>query len=418
MKINYQKAISLIDSYELMCYPPHYPVLYTWEKTKGYPIKKLKSEIFRFKNIGIYINIPFCPSKCSFCFLKVYEYRNRKLFNDFINGLELEVKMYAEILKNSKISSVYLAGGTVTVLNEKELEKIFILLKKNFNISYVKQITVETSADFLNENKLKILKDNEVNLLMIGIQTFDDNVIKNTNRIQNNKKIKEKIELIKKYSIPFNVDIICGLTTFKNFIKDIKMVLDLKPDLIHINKIKPINNSEFKKKVEVMQKNAIDFISSYGYKKIDEESLTLNGIKNIQGDMDYLLNHSIIGLGPNSMGHIYGKYRYKNYVDINKYYNHLKKNNLPWEILINLTEKDEIDFYLLTKIPINGLNEKTLKKRYPSYQNYIEKKIKKMKKEKLIDNINNKLIMISNNWFKFTKSIYNKSYIEILSNLK
>ncbi|MCX7698842.1 MAG: hypothetical protein N2114_05200, partial [Candidatus Goldbacteria bacterium] len=200
------------------------------------------------------------------------------------------------------------------------------------------------------------------------------------------------------------------------FIKDIKMVLDLKPDLIHINKIKPISNSEFKKKVEVMQKNAIDFISSYGYKKIDEESLTLNGIKNIQGDMDYLLNHSIIGLGPNSMGHIYGKYRYKNYLDINKYYNYLKKNDLPWEHFIKLTQKDEIDFYLLTKISSNSFNPKIFKNKNFKYFNYINNKINMLNKEGIIKRYNKKIVLNENKWFELTKNIYRADYIKKIIN--
>lgn len=417
MKIDFHKAVSLIDSYKLMCYPPHYPALYAWNNTNGIKYEEIAQKI-SFKSAGVYINIPFCPSKCKFCFLDVYEYKERDKVYNFINGLKKEIELYGELLKYIEITSIYIAGGTTTILNENEIELIFKLLYQNFNLSKIKQITVETSADFLNLNKIKILKNYGVNLLMLGIQTFDENIIKKNNRVQNIKKIESIINLIKKYTIPFNIDLICGLSNVDSFIKDFKKIIKLQPELIHINKIKPIFDIEYKKKIEQMQKYAIDFLVSYGYKKIDEESVTKNGIKNIQGDMKYLSENSIIGIGPNAMGHIYGKLRYKNFFDTSKYLNRLRDNQLPWEMSIDLNETDEIDFYLLTSLPLSGVNLDTINKKFPNSKNYIEKKIKLLQKNKIIKKERNRLVMEKDKWFDFTKSIYKEKYLKKISNYK
>lgn len=420
MKIKYQDIINEIDDYRLSCYPPHYPVIKVWNYIKESKIKKIQNKLKTYllnstNQIGLYINIPFCKTKCKFCYLRVYTSKNN--IEKFIDGLIKEMEIYS--IYSIKPDSIYIAGGTVTLLKSKELKKIFENLHKNFDLKKTKQITIETSPSFLNEEKVKILKSYGVNLIMLGIQSFSKEISKNENRYQKTNDIKKAINLFKKYKIAFNIDLIAGLSDKKTFISDIYNILKIKPDLIHLNKLKPPKDINHKMEIEKLQKIGISILKEHGYKIIDEESGCLKNIKNIQGEMDYQNTSNIIGIGPGSLTHIYSKIRYSTYFELEKYIELINKGLIPIEKYIKISQRDEIDFYVLSHIS-EGIKIDEIKKRFLDSFKSIKNRIEKLQKKAIVLIKGNRYYLnqsIPSSWYEITKNFYQKKYLKKLNKL-
>lgn len=130
---------------------------------------------------GIYIHIPFCRQACYYC--DFHFSTNRQLTNAMVSAINREMEWQKDFLDGEKIATIYLGGGTPSLLNEKELASIFDSLHRNFNIAAAAEITVEANPDDLTHDKLAALRNIPVNRLSIGIQSFIDEELISMNRI-------------------------------------------------------------------------------------------------------------------------------------------------------------------------------------------------------------------------------------------
>ncbi len=112
--------------------------------------------------LGLYIHIPFCVTKCKYCDFNSFKIDlNEKI--KYLNYLGEEMKLYKEEIKNREIDSVFVGGGTPSILNENEINILFEKIKENFNIKSNAEITMECNPGTLTLNKLKVMKKSGVN---------------------------------------------------------------------------------------------------------------------------------------------------------------------------------------------------------------------------------------------------------------
>ena len=129
---------------------------------------------------GIYIHIPFCKQACHYCDFHFSTSLQNKAA--FLTALKKEIVLQKEYLKTEKVSTIYLGGGTPSLLCKSELIEIFDCLKKSFQINEEAEITLEANPDDLTEEKIKDFKATPINRLSIGIQSFYDEDLKLMNR--------------------------------------------------------------------------------------------------------------------------------------------------------------------------------------------------------------------------------------------
>ncbi|RLD53498.1 MAG: coproporphyrinogen III oxidase, partial [Bacteroidetes bacterium] len=141
---------------------------------------------------GIYIHIPFCKQKCHYC--NFYSFASTKYRDVFVDALLREVDLRKNYLENEIINTIYFGGGTPSMLNADEINRIIIHLKNNFLVNENVEITLEANPDDLNLNKLKQLRNTEINRLSIGVQSFFDDDLEYLNRVHNSKNAIEAIE--------------------------------------------------------------------------------------------------------------------------------------------------------------------------------------------------------------------------------
>ena len=126
---------------------------------------------------SVYIHIPFCNDICTYCdFCKMYY--NCDLANKYLISLNNEI---ASNYKGELIETLYIGGGTPSSLSIMQLKKLFTIINI-FNLSQLKEFTFECNVDSLDYDKLKLLYDNGVNRLSVGIQTFNNDILKVLNR--------------------------------------------------------------------------------------------------------------------------------------------------------------------------------------------------------------------------------------------
>jgi oxygen-independent coproporphyrinogen-3 oxidase len=177
---------------------------------------------------GIYLHIPFCRKACTYCdFHFSTQLKTKGLLVDAICK---EIELRKDFLEGKHIDTIYFGGGTPSVLDKKELEKIFSTLSKYFSWKKNIEITLESNPDDLSKEKLVELKGIGINRLSIGLQSFDEEELKWMNRAHNAKQSEECVKLAQ--DLGFNnisIDLIYGskFQTIENWKKTLEKAITL-----------------------------------------------------------------------------------------------------------------------------------------------------------------------------------------------
>ena len=176
---------------------------------------------------GIYIHIPFCKQKCSYCdFHFSTSYQSYK--SEMIDSLIRELSMRSSYLAEQEIETIYFGGGTPSLLSSGELEAIITHINKTFSISGTAEISLEVNPDDVSENQLMDWKKSGINRLSIGLQSFREEDLKWMNRAHNSEEALNCVGLAKKAGFEnISVDLIYGLPNFsaEDWKKNIQTVI-------------------------------------------------------------------------------------------------------------------------------------------------------------------------------------------------
>ena len=207
-------------------------------------IRNQKCIIRNDKLVDLYINIPFCPTRCNYCsFISSEIDRVRELMPKYLECLVKEINATKEIINNNSyiIRTIYIGGGTPTVLTAQELDYLLS------NINYpVNEFTVECGRpDTITDEKLKVLKEHGVTRISINPQTFCDATLKRIGRKHTVKDVINAYKLALPYGFDVNMDLIAGLSgeTLRTFKHSIQTVLELAPENITIHTLSRKNGS-------------------------------------------------------------------------------------------------------------------------------------------------------------------------------
>lgn len=180
---------------------------------------------------SVYIHIPFCHSICTYCdFCKLYY--DKKLVKSYLEALDKEIR---ESYTGEPVRTIYIGGGTPSGLDVEELTLLFKILEI-FNKSKLEEYTIECNVENTTKEKLFLFKQNGINRLSIGVQTFSNELLKVLGRNHTDKMIKDVIEYSKEAGIAnINVDLIYGINgqTIDDLKYDIGMFLEL--DIPHVS---------------------------------------------------------------------------------------------------------------------------------------------------------------------------------------
>ncbi len=199
-------------------------------------IKNQRCIINNPKDIDIYVHIPFCNGRCTYCtFFSNDINKCSSSVDAYIEALIVELEAVKEMVASKfyVVRSIYIGGGTPTALTAQQLRKILACLKY-----HTTEFTVECGrADSITEEKLQVLKDAGVTRISINPQTFCDKTLKLIGRRHTVSQVIEAYKLALKYNFDINMDLIAGLPneTMRNFKKSIDMAVEFAPANITVH---------------------------------------------------------------------------------------------------------------------------------------------------------------------------------------
>jgi len=196
-------------------FPGYYNFVHYYPNLKSLQLN-IDTNLIKFidnenRDLSLYFHIPYCFTKCKFCYYNTNTNVNSDLLMDYINKLILEIEKYSDVLKGKKIKTIYIGGGTPSYLPENIIEKLLKYLDKKFNFSNIEEITFEGEPVSIS-TKYNTLIDLGVTRVSFGIQSLDNRVLEYHNRFHNSSDAKNAVELLLRSKVKtFNVDFIYGL---------------------------------------------------------------------------------------------------------------------------------------------------------------------------------------------------------------
>ena len=166
--------------------------------------------------IGIYIGIAFCPTKCTYCSFPAYLLKGKYAarYDEYIEDIYKETKEIGQLAQelNLKINTIYIGGGTPSILSAEEIKKLLDTIKENYDLSHLKEFTFEAGRiDTLDEEKLAIIKSYGINKISINPQSFNEKTLKLVNRYHDREQFDNVYKLAKNFGLEINMDLILGL---------------------------------------------------------------------------------------------------------------------------------------------------------------------------------------------------------------
>lgn len=150
-------------------------------------------------NLGIYIHIPFCKSKCFYCsFYSCKDCLEDKI-QEYMDAIAQEIVANVEILSENTIDTIYIGGGTPSVINPKYIYQILQLIKSCSNVAENAEITIEINPETLTEEKLKVYLDAGINRVSMGLQSIHENILKKIGRNSFLEDFKNAYNMLIKY---------------------------------------------------------------------------------------------------------------------------------------------------------------------------------------------------------------------------
>ena len=344
------------------------------------------------KEMSLYIHIPFCKQKCLYCDFPSYAGKE-SLINEYIRALNEEILRKCS---KYKIASIFVGGGTPSYLNEINLESLL----KTINLLGFKddlEFTIECNPGTLNEEKLVLMKNYNVNRISMGLQTTNDNLLKEIGRIHSFEEFKKNYNQARKAGFEnINVDLMFGLPNqhMKDWKASLEDVMSLEPDHIsaysliieegtcfynlYNNDKLNIPNEEEERSMYLFTKG---FLEDYGYNQYEISNYAKVNKECFHNKVYWKCNE-YLGLGVSASSFVDEK-RFKNIDDIKIYIEKINNNeDVTEEIHVNNINDDMEEFMLMGLRMIEGINLKTFKKRFGKdvfdiYDEVIKNNIKK-----------------------------------------
>jgi len=160
----------------------------------------------------LYIHLPFCKSKCQYCDFNSCAGADDSLIFSYLSALNREIRFAGETYAKAAIDTVYIGGGTPSMLDGGKIASVCRVLGESFDLSGVKEFTIECNPESLDADKLAVYKRAGINRISIGVQSLDDANLKSIGRLHDAKTALEKTALAREYFDNVSCDIIVGLS--------------------------------------------------------------------------------------------------------------------------------------------------------------------------------------------------------------
>ncbi len=345
---------------------------------------------------GIYIHIPFCKQACHYC--DFHFSTNLKYKAQIIDALCDELRFRESEYKNTSVQTIYFGGGTPSVLDIHEVEKILEVVDDHYQVNERAEITLEANPDDLTLEKIMELSKTRINRLSIGVQSFFEEDLKLMNRAHSAEEAQACIEEAVKYFPNISIDMIYGIPGMSNdrWRENLYKAISLKIPHISSYALTVEENTALKSFIEkgivpqvedeVAQEHfniLLDVMQLHSFENYEFSNFGKQGFFS-ENNTAYWTGKSYIGIGPSA--HSFdGKRRGWNISNNVKYMKAIQAGKLPMEIE-ELTLVDQYNEYIMTGLrTIYGVSLEKIERDYGvNFKDYLLKQAQEYLKDHLL----------------------------------
>ncbi|MEM7392423.1 MAG: radical SAM family heme chaperone HemW [Verrucomicrobiota bacterium] len=281
---------------------------------------------------GLYLHIPFCVSKCSYCdfYSLATEGKTETDQPDFMTALETEV---AGLPDSFRPETVFIGGGTPTELSDRDFGRLLTMIPERVDVSGVIEWTCESNPGTLSPSKIDRMKEAGVNRVSLGVQTFDPETLKFLGRIHNPEEAIEGYRMLREAGLSnLNLDIIYGTPGAPDdqHLRDVHQILELGPDhtsfyclmyeegttmtkLKNLGRIQPLSDERLREQHDAMR----SALTENGYEQYELSNFARPG-RTCRHNLLYWNGDDYFGCGPAAHSHWQGR-RFSNVRNLTKY---------------------------------------------------------------------------------------------------
>ena len=327
---------------------------------------------------GIYIHIPFCTVKCLYCdFYSITEREDS--IQRFINAITKEIETCNADVSKWTIDTIFIGGGTPSLLNGKQIEKIISALSKKYDLTNLIEFTIEVNPGEAPIEHLKLYKNSGINRLSIGVQSLEPKLLKFLTRIHDRKEVFQTYENARAAGYDnINMDLIHSIPgqTLKLLESDLKEIVKLKPEHISAYSLTVEKGTELfgmvKKKIVSMPKeeinakffeSTIEKLTSNGYDLYEISNFSKPGLQ-CKHNIHYWNIEPYLGFGPSA--HSFDNiYRWNNTKNLDTYLRGIESNRSVKSNVESLSKINKINETIGFGLRMSsGLNLNKLPKEY------------------------------------------------------
>jgi len=373
-------------------------------------------ENFTYKTANqtsVYFHLPFCPRRCMYCHWVVSVGNSSEEIDFYLKNLEKETQIYKEKLgvKIMSPTSILIGGGTPSMLSPAQTERFLSFLAAEFDLSKCSQITCEVEPTTILGNegmaKLKVMKKYGINRISLGVQSFDDGILKMTGRLHSSKDAIDAVKQIRLAGFEsLSLDLIYGYpgSTLQNWIDTLKTAHSLDIDAYQLYRLRIVPHGAktgaiknvFDKSPEVfpsvkdiyIMKGLGMLISSQNEFKETSRRVFCKGPEH---NSDYLQDHTdrlynVLGFGISSWNNLQDRFFINTGKDLADYYSYVNNGKLPVARGKIKTVDDRRRWAICLSLKHHGVSKKMYEKITGTIlDNYFGEKIKRLKNFGLLE---------------------------------
>lgn len=318
------------------------------------------------KTFGLYIHIPFCERKCKYCGFLSFDNSDAEDVNAYLKALEKELSMDAIEYRGYTADTVFIGGGTPSLLKPDEISELMAVIHDDFDIAEDAEISIESNPNSLTDKKLSAYRNAGINRLSIGAQSLDDKVLCTLGRIHDRECFLSAYKAARDHGFTnINIDLMSGIPgqTMEQWENTVSEVMSLKPEHISFYSLQleegtPFYESYKNGKLDMidtsldreMYHEAAERFKENGYAHYEISNAALPGHE-CRHNLKYWSLSEYLGAGLGASSYMNG-IRYKNEDSIEHYCSAVSGGERPVEkkSLHNDTEKDSMGIYCFTAL--------------------------------------------------------------------
>jgi oxygen-independent coproporphyrinogen III oxidase len=351
------------------------------------------------KDAGIYIHIPFCKQKCSYCDFLSFGCSGADV-EDYIKALITEIELYKDLLQTVKVKSIFIGGGTPSMIDSIYISRIMDKLLSITSLGDEAEISIEANPGTLDKNKLAGYKNSLINRISMGLQSTHNHLLEKIGRIHSYDEFLQSYNNIRNNGFEnINIDLMFALPdqTTAEWEDTLNSVVGLNPEHISCYSLKIEEGTVFhtlynEDKLSLpgededrrMYHYAIEFLQSKGYEHYEISNFAKPKKQSVHNKI-YWHNQEYFGFGLGSHSNIDDK-RYSNMTNIGKYLEVLSSGKKPIEEVIEISREERMfETMILGLRLMEGIEGNKFREKYGQYPwEVYQKPIEELIEQKLL----------------------------------